>query len=372
ANSSAGVGTVNEPAVRNGVKARQWLLRRSSFALSGIGGVMLRDLPQGTYQFQVRAVTSQGHGSWSPVASTEVSGRATTEMATILGLAGAMAVLLTCVLLGWLACRQRGIAEDCGHREPRLLELHVCAGRVTYSESDILGTGSFGRVYRGLVRSLSTPGGALPAQPGGRAVAVKNVNEKATMRANGTMLMELMENGDLKTCLRQMRPDSDDPISRPMYDRNPAGAVVRPDLRRHVLPGDEEVCAQGPGGRNCMVTADYCHFGMTGMSTTRTITKRRARRLCQSAGWRRSPYATVCFTTATDVWSYGVVLWEIATLAHQPFNSRSNEEVVNMVKSGKTLQPPEDCPAFLSELMAPLLGSEAAIPSQLPRHPNHA
>ncbi|PAA52685.1 hypothetical protein BOX15_Mlig028477g2 [Macrostomum lignano] len=108
ANSSAGVGTVNEPAVRNGVKGgASGSSDDPSFALSGIGGVMLRELPQGTYQFQVRAVTSQGHGSWSPVASTEVSGRATTEMATILGLAGAMAVLLTCVLLGWLACRQR-------------------------------------------------------------------------------------------------------------------------------------------------------------------------------------------------------------------------------------------------------------------------
>uniref|UniRef100_A0A1I8FKZ1 Protein kinase domain-containing protein n=1 Tax=Macrostomum lignano TaxID=282301 RepID=A0A1I8FKZ1_9PLAT len=254
---------------------------------------------------------------------------------------------------------------------------------VTYSESDILGTGSFGRVYRGLVRSLSTPGGALPAQPGGRAVAVKNVNEKATMRerheflqeathmkkfrqcANVVrligvvsenvpilVLMELMENGDLKTCLRQMRPDSDDPISRPMYDRNRLVLWCAQISDGMFYLETKKYVHRDLAARNCMVYGRLLHFGMTRDVYYSDYYKKEGQAPLPVRWMAPESLRDGVFTTATDVWSYGVVLWEIATLAHQPFNSRSNEEVVNMVKSGKTLQPPEDCPAFLSELMA--------------------
>ena len=41
------------------------------------------------------------------------------------------------------------------------------------------------------------------------------------------------------------------------------------------------------------------------------------------------------FTSASDVWSFGVVLWEIVTLAEHPFPGLSNEEVLSHVKRGK-------------------------------------
>ena len=45
--------------------------------------------------------------------------------------------------------------------------------------------------------------------------------------------------------------------------------------------------------------------------------------------------------------SYGVVLWEMATLAAQPYQGLSNEEVLRYVGSGKIMDTPERCPPKL-------------------------
>lgn len=45
--------------------------------------------------------------------------------------------------------------------------------------------------------------------------------------------------------------------------------------------------------------------------------------------------------------SYGVVLWEMATLAAQPYQGLSNEEVLRYVGSGKIMDTPERCPTKL-------------------------
>ena len=37
------------------------------------------------------------------------------------------------------------------------------------------------------------------------------------------------------------------------------------------------------------------------------------------------------FTTATDVWSFGVVVWEVLTYAQQPYVGMTNEEVIKFV-----------------------------------------
>lgn len=42
--------------------------------------------------------------------------------------------------------------------------------------------------------------------------------------------------------------------------------------------------------------------------------------------------------------SYGVVLWEMATLASQPYPGKSNEEVLKFVVDGGVMDKPMDAP----------------------------
>lgn len=50
------------------------------------------------------------------------------------------------------------------------------------------------------------------------------------------------------------------------------------------------------------------------------------------------------FTLKTDVWAFGVLLWEIMTLGQQPYQARTNWDVINYVRIGGRLSKPPDCP----------------------------
>lgn len=57
------------------------------------------------------------------------------------------------------------------------------------------------------------------------------------------------------------------------------------------------------------------------------------------------------FTTESDVWSYGVVLWEIYSYGLQPYYGYSNQEVISMVRARQLLPCPEACPSAVYSLM---------------------
>ena len=57
------------------------------------------------------------------------------------------------------------------------------------------------------------------------------------------------------------------------------------------------------------------------------------------------------FTTASDVWSFGVTLWELITLGQQPYNSIDAFEMVFYLKNGHRLGQPTGCPDDLFTIM---------------------
>ena len=51
------------------------------------------------------------------------------------------------------------------------------------------------------------------------------------------------------------------------------------------------------------------------------------------------------FTKHSDVWSFGVLLWEVMSLGQQPYQARSNVEVLQYVRTGGRLNCPVNCPS---------------------------
>ncbi|XP_073986390.1 protein tyrosine kinase 2 Fak isoform X3 [Rhodnius prolixus] len=57
------------------------------------------------------------------------------------------------------------------------------------------------------------------------------------------------------------------------------------------------------------------------------------------------------FTTASDVWMFGVCMWEILTLGVKPFQGVRNNEVIGKLDNGERLPLPHGCPPRLYSLM---------------------
>ncbi|KAK9712994.1 Cytochrome P450 [Popillia japonica] len=107
--------------------------------------------------------------------------------------------------------------------------------------------------------------------------------------------------------------------------------------------------------RNCLVSAGptvkIADFGMSRDVYTCDYYKIGGSRLLP-VRWM-SPESVIYgrFTLESDIWSYGVILWEIYSFGKQPYYGHTNEEVVKLILEGIMLIPPEDTPSLICELM---------------------
>nr|BAG55512.1 protein tyrosine kinase HTK16 [Hartaetosiga gracilis] len=77
-----------------------------------------------------------------------------------------------------------------------------------------------------------------------------------------------------------------------------------------------------------------------------------------SAGgrWPVRWYALECihygkFTSQSDVWSFGVTLWEIWTDGDMPYGTMNGQQIVETLQKGKRLGIPKDCPPQVGQIM---------------------
>lgn len=72
--------------------------------------------------------------------------------------------------------------------------------------------------------------------------------------------------------------------------------------------------------------------------------------------WPLKWYAPECvlqsvFTSQSDVWAFGVTLWELFSYGEQPYVGLRGKEVIEMVERGDRLLPPAKCPGWAVEVM---------------------
>lgn len=145
------------------------------------------------------------------------------------------------------------------------------------------------------------------------------------------VIMELMERGDLKSYLRRSRDSSNNITCAEMYKM----AAEIADGMAYLAA--KKFVHRDLAARNCMVAADRTvkigDFGMARDIYETDYYKKESKGLLPVRWMAPESLADGVFTSDSDVWSYGIVLWEMATLAEQPYQGLSNEEVLQFVIS---------------------------------------
>lgn len=57
------------------------------------------------------------------------------------------------------------------------------------------------------------------------------------------------------------------------------------------------------------------------------------------------------FTTASDVWSWAVCVWEIMSLGMTPYGDMAGEDALDMIVGGAKLPQPEQCSEMLYDIL---------------------
>ncbi|XP_025770943.1 insulin receptor-related protein [Puma concolor] len=372
---------------RLGEEATVLCVSRLRYAKSG--GVHLALLPPGNYSARVRATSLAGNGSWTESIAFYIPGPEEED-------SGGLHVLLTVTPVGlMLLVILAALGFFYGRK--RNSTLYASVNPEYFSASAVyipdewevpreqisiireLGQGSFGMVYEGLAQGLEAGEESTP-------VALKTVNELASPRERieflkeasvmkafkchhvvrllgvvsqgqpTLVIMELMTRGDLKSHLRSLRPEAE---NNPGLPRPALGDMIQ--MAGEIADGMAYLAAnkfvhRDLAARNCMVSQDFTvkigDFGMTRDVYETDYYRKGGKGLLPVRWMAPESLKDGIFTTHSDVWSFGVVLWEIATLAEQPYQGLSNEQVLKFVMDGGVLEELESCPLRLQELMS--------------------
>uniref|UniRef100_H2TKR7 Tyrosine-protein kinase receptor n=1 Tax=Takifugu rubripes TaxID=31033 RepID=H2TKR7_TAKRU len=241
-----------------------------------------------------------------------------------------------------------------------------------------LGHGAFGEVYEGL--AVGIPGEPSPLQVAVKtlpevcseqdeldflmeALIISKFSHQNIVRCVGVslqamprfILLELMTGGDLKTFMRETRPRPEHPSSLTMVDLL--------NIARDIAKGcqyleENQFIHRDIAARNCLLTckgagrvAKIGDFGMA-RDIYRASYYRKGGRAMLPVKWMPpEAFMEGIFTSKTDTWSFGVLLWEIFSLGYMPYPSRSNQEVLEFVTNGGRMDPPKNCPGPVYRIM---------------------
>ncbi|XP_010888800.1 ephrin type-A receptor 4 [Esox lucius] len=362
--------------------------------------------PLTVYVFQVRARTAAGYGEFSAPFEFSTNsdplpliGDATNSTLLLLSISGGVILLLISTTV-FIISRRRGKyskakqeSEEEKHLNPGV---KIYVDPSTYEDPDqavhefakeinassihiekVVGIGEFGEVCSGRLRLQgkreiyvaikSLKAGYSEKQRRdflSEASIMGQFDHPNIIRLEGVVtrckpvmiITEFMENGSLDTFLRKhdgqftviqlvgmLRG-----IASGMKYLSDMGYVHRDLAARNILVNSNLVCKVSDFGLSRVLQEDP-----EAAYTTREVTG-----TYHSPGGKlpirwTAPEAITYrkFTPASDIWSYGVVMWEVMSYGERPYWDMSNQDVIKAVDEGYRLPPPMDCPVCLHQLM---------------------
>ncbi|XP_054841788.1 focal adhesion kinase 1 isoform X2 [Eublepharis macularius] len=241
-----------------------------------------------------------------------------------------------------------------------------------------IGEGQFGDVHQGVYVTPENPAMAVAIKTckncTSDSVREKFLQEALTMRQFDHphivkligvitenpvwIIMELCTLGELRSFL-QVRKYSLDLASLILYAYQLSTALAYLESKRFV---HRDIAA-----RNVLVSSTDCvklgDFGLSRYMEDSTYYKASKGKLPikwmapESINFRR-------FTSASDVWMFGVCMWEILMHGIKPFQGVKNNDVIGRIENGERLPMPPNCPPTLYSLMTKCWAYD---PSRRPR-----
>ncbi|CAG9821424.1 unnamed protein product [Phaedon cochleariae] len=243
---------------------------------------------------------------------------------------------------------------------------------------DELGEGAFGKVYKG----------ELKMKMGKMFVAVKSLKENASPKTQADfqreieliselkhpniicllgivmkqepicMLFEYMSEGDLHEFLIGNSPEEGKCLTHNQF----LDIAIQIAQGMEYLSGNHYV-HRDLAARNCLVSKDLVvkisDFGLSRDMYSCDYYRVQSKSLLPVRWMPPESILYGKFTTESDVWSYGVVLWEIYSYGLQPYYGYDNKEVISMIRSRKLLPCPDACPSYCYALMVECWAEQA-------------